>query len=141
LTLEEHLPPRAKETEVTLEELLKAKYRLIFYGLHRENAHAIAQSGLVAVDPSSNVPAAKNLLHELIHLVRPLWSETRVRTWEAKLWRKASWREKAQLYQKLATAKIWEGEDVIPEETGNDGQAVLDGISKERRDPAVRPGN
>jgi hypothetical protein len=104
---------------LTLDEILLARVRVVFYGLHRENCHAVAQAGLVAVDPSSRVPGAKNLLHELIHVRRPLWSETRVRACESRLWSESTWQQKGELYRMLGRAKVWNGEEVFGELPGS----------------------
>ena len=113
---------------LTIDEILLTRARILFCGLYRENCHAIAQSGLVAIDPSSPVPAAKNLLHELIHVRRPLWSETRTREWESKLWRESSWQQKGELYRMLGKSKIWNGEEVFGEH--HDGAPVASAVTQ-----------
>ena len=104
-----------KKDALTIDEILLTRTRILFYGLHRENCHAIAQSGLVAIDPSSRCPGAKNLLHELIHVRRPLWSETKTRRWEGIIWRTSTWQQKGELYRMLGRAKVWSGEEVFGE--------------------------
>ena len=107
---------------LTIDEILLTRVQILFYGLTRENAHAIAQSGLVAIDPSSPCPGAKNLLHELIHVRRPLWSETRTRQWESKLWRESTWQQKGELYRMLGKAKVWNGEEVFGDHLDEKGE-------------------
>ena len=104
---------------LTIDEILLTRVQILFCGLKRENCHAIAQAGLVAIDPSSGAAAAKNLLHELIHVRRPLWSETRTRQWESKLWRAATWQQKGELYRMLGRAKVWNGEEVFGHHVGD----------------------
>lgn len=61
---------------------------------------------------------AKILLHELIHICRPLWSETRTLKEEGRLWKVSTWKEKAELFKMLGRAHIWSGEGSVPEEVG-----------------------
>lgn len=59
----------------------------------------------ISIDPTGREPA-RYLLHELIHVRHPEWSETRVRREEAREWRALTWRQKAMLYQRLGRARI-----------------------------------
>jgi len=95
---------------VTIAEALAANFdTLLFAPLGQQGAHATAVQGLIQVDPRSTTPLARLLLHELFHVVRPMWSETRVRQWESKLWRSATWKEKAKLYKLLGKGRLWDG--------------------------------
>ena len=53
---------------------------------------------------------AKTLLHELIHVRHPSWSEDRVAAAEEFRWVRMGWKAKARLYQMLGAAKL-EGEE------------------------------
>lgn len=56
-------------------------------------------------------PAApQTLLHELLHLNNPSWSETQVRREAAREWRRMTWRQKAELLRMFGRAKIGEEE-------------------------------
>lgn len=92
---------------MTIEDLLNAKFtHLYFAPLGQFGAHAIAVQGMIQVDPRSQCPGRK-FLHELIHIRQPMWSETKVTQWEGKLWRRATWRQKAELYRLLGKAEVW----------------------------------
>ena len=68
-----------------------------------------ANGRTIRIDPRlPNV--AKTLLHELIHIRHPGWPEERVEAAEEIRWQRMGWREKARLYQMLATARL-EGEN------------------------------
>ena len=98
--------------ELKVADLLKVRLRqLLFAPLGKEQALGTAQQGLVVLDPRSRTPLARNLLHELIHVKRPLWSEPKVLREESRLWNSATWREKGELFRLLGKAKIWEGEE------------------------------
>lgn len=53
---------------------------------------------------------ARTLLHELLHVRHPSWSEAAVRVEEKRRWDRMTWREKARLYQMLGSAQL-EGEE------------------------------
>lgn len=96
---------------------MRPAIRLVFaplfkrYKAERQNSlhlHGTAQGRTITLDPRSS-EIGKTLLHELIHLRHPNWSEEAVLS-ETKLrWGKMSWKEKARLLKLLATAQI-EGE-------------------------------
>jgi hypothetical protein len=67
------------------------------------------QGRTVWVDPRDDA-APKTLLHELIHLENPAWSETQVRRETTREWRRMSWREHAALLRLFGRAKVG-GED------------------------------
>lgn len=105
--------------ELTVAELLKVKVRrLLFAPLGKENGGSlgVSQQGLVVLDPRSRSPLARTLLHELIHIKRPMWSETRTLQEDNRLWHLATWQEKGLLYAMLGKAKIWAGEQDFDEE-------------------------
>lgn len=62
----------------------------------------------VWIDPRATRPA-RTLLHELIHVRHPDWSEDRVRTEERRKWKEMTWKAKARLYLLLGKAAL-EGE-------------------------------
>jgi hypothetical protein len=103
--------------ELKVEDLLKVKIRrLLLAPLGREQAIGTAQQGLIVLDPRSRTPLARTLLHELIHLKRPLWSEPRVLREESRLWQASTWQEKGELFIRLGKAKVWQGEEEFDDE-------------------------
>lgn len=99
--------------ELTVAVLLKVRVRhLLFAALGKENGGSlgVSQQGLVVLDPRSRSPLARTLLHELIHVKRPMWSETRTLQEENRLWHLATWKEKGELYRLLGKAKVWDGQ-------------------------------
>jgi hypothetical protein len=103
--------------ELTVAGLLKVRFRkLLFAPLGREVALGTAQQGLLVVDPRPRTPLARVLMHELIHVVRPLWSEGKTLREERRLWRVATWQEKAQLFKLLGKGEIWDGSHDFQEE-------------------------
>lgn len=98
--------------ELTVAEVLKVRPRaIVFAPLARESIHAQAVNGVISIDPRSQALLGRTLLHELLHMKRPLWSETHVRREEAVLWKAATWIEKGQLYRMLGRATFWTGEE------------------------------
>ncbi len=99
---------------------MKPAVRIIFAPLARRGAkrkdplyeaHLQGESSgrTIKLDPRfPNV--AKTFLHEMAHIRHPSWSEDRVLAWEEYRWGKMGWKEKARLYQTLASAKL-EGEE------------------------------
>lgn len=71
---------------------------------------SIAADRTVWVDPRKPWPA-HTLLHELLHVRHPSWSETRVRKETARRWKKMSAREKARLLKMFGHAIIKEEVD------------------------------
>ena len=58
----------------------------------------------IKIDP--RVPhVGHTLLHELTHVRHPSWSETRVVRETARLWKRMTWKQKADLYRLLGTAE------------------------------------
>ena len=99
------------ETPITIAELLRIQTHIFLRPLGVQSLHgAIVANNVCEIDPRSR-NVARTFMHELAHAARPLWSETRIRRWESKLWRGASWQEKALLLKKLAEARIWAGEE------------------------------
>jgi hypothetical protein len=102
---------------ITIEQLVKLRAKLVFRPLGVQNYHgAISADNTMELDPRSHSPLARTILHELVHAARPLWSETRVRREERKLWAAATWQEKAELFKLAGKATIWAGEGAIPDE-------------------------
>lgn len=120
------------DKELTVADLLKVRFRqLLFAPLGREQALGTAQQGLITLDPRSRTPLARNLLHELIHVKRPLWSEPKVLREESRLWGEATWQEKAELFKLLGRGKVWAGEHDFDEsdageDSGGSRAAVAD---------------
>ena len=52
----------------------------------------------------------KTLVHELLHIRHPSWSEEKVVAEEELRWNRMTWKQKANLYRMLGSAKL-EGED------------------------------
>lgn len=114
--------------ELRVEDLLKVKVRkLLLAPLGREQAVGTAQQGLIVLDPRSRTPLARTLLHELIHLKRPLWSEPRVLREESRLWRESTWQEKGELFIRLGKAKVWRGEEEFDDEVEVQGGGQPEG--------------
>lgn len=96
---------------------MKPAVRIVFAPLfHRSKrardqglrTHGQARGRTVWIDPrGKNV--ARTLLHELIHVQHPSWTEQRVTAEEARRWDRMTWRAKARLFQMLGSA-ILEGE-------------------------------
>lgn len=106
-------------TDLTVADLLKVRIRhLLFAPLGKENGGSlgVSQQGLVVLDPRERSPLARTLLHELIHVKRPMWSETRTRQEESRLWGQATWKEKGELYRLLGKAKVWDGQQEFEDE-------------------------
>lgn len=73
--------------------------------------HGEAKNRTIWLDPRSS-EIGKTLLHELIHVRHPSWSEAAVITETHKRWMKMSWKEKARLLKLLGAAML-EGEDSV----------------------------
>lgn len=83
----------------------KPAVRIILAPLARHGARGMQQGRTVWVDPRTPW-AHHTLLHELIHLDNPSWSETRVRRETASRWRRMGWREKATLLRMFGGARM-----------------------------------
>ncbi len=90
---------------------LKPALRIVLAPLGRQNAHGMQQGRVVWVDPRSPSPA-RTLLHELIHIERPRWSETRVIRETASRWGGMDWRAKARLLLLLGRARIGRASEI-----------------------------
>lgn len=88
--------------------------RILFAPIkHRYRSEALGEADketrTIWIDPrGQNV--AHTLLHELLHIRHPGWSETRVKKETARRWRRLTWLEKAALYRQLGRAQIEETE-------------------------------
>jgi len=102
-----------KEPDLTVAQLLKTKVRKIILCKLNFPYQGTAMQGVVVLDPTERTPLARVLLHELIHVQRPMFSEARTLKEERRLWRNATWREKAELYRMFRHAKVWEGEQAF----------------------------
>jgi hypothetical protein len=71
--------------------------------------HGTAQNRTITLDPRSS-EIGKTLLHEMIHLRHPDWSEEAVVSETRLRWGKMSWKEKARLLRLLGSAHL-EGEE------------------------------
>lgn len=69
----------------------------------------MTQGRTIWIDPR-DASAARTLLHEIMHLENPSWSESHVLREEARLWKRLHWREKAHLLRMFGRAKVG-GED------------------------------
>ena len=95
----------------------KPALRIVLKPLQREpearkarRLYGLSSGRTIWIDPRySNV--IYTLLHELIHVERPSWSETQVKRETTRRWKKLGWREKAELYRMLGRARLGE-EDV-----------------------------
>lgn len=63
-----------------------------------------AKSRTIRVDPREPYPA-KTLLHEMLHVKHPDWSETRVARETSRRWARMTWRAVAELYRLLGRAE------------------------------------
>lgn len=90
--------------------LAKPAVRIILKPLRRHGARGMQEGRTVWVDPR-DPSAPRVLLHELIHLDNPGLSETQVRREEARVWRRMTWREKAELLRLFGRARIEEEVD------------------------------
>jgi len=123
----------AKElsSQLTVADLLKVKIRrLLFAPLGREQAVGTAQQGLIVVDPRTRIPLARVLLHELIHVKRPFYSEPKTLREERRLWNLATWQEKAELFKLLGKGRVWDGVEDFDEEE-EDGTTIQTGRKPE----------
>lgn len=87
---------------------MRPAIRIIFAPLQRHLAVGMQQQRTVWIDPRCKYPA-QVLDHELLHMKYPGWSEARVLAEEKRRWKRMTWRQKARLYQLLASASL-EGE-------------------------------
>ena len=71
--------------------------------------HGTTQNRTITIDPRSS-EIGKTLLHEMIHLRHPDWSEEAVVSETRLRWGKMSWKEKARLLRLLGSAHL-EGEE------------------------------
>ena len=71
--------------------------------------HGTAQNRTITIDPRSS-EIGKTLLHEMIHVRHPDWSEEAVVSETRLRWNRMSWKEKARLLRLLGCA-ILEGEE------------------------------
>ena len=75
--------------------------------------HGTAQNRTITLDPRSS-EIGKTLLHELIHLRHPDWSEEAVVSETRLRWGKMSWKEKARLLKLLGSARLENEDDESP---------------------------
>jgi hypothetical protein len=71
--------------------------------------HGTAQNRTITIDPRSS-EIGKTLLHEMLHVRHPDWSEEAIVSETRLRWGKMSWKEKARLLRLLGSARL-EGED------------------------------
>lgn len=83
----------------------KPAVRIILAPLGRHYAWGMQQSRTVWIDPRTLSPH-RILLHELIHLDNPSWSETRVRRETARRWKRMTWKSKAALLRMFGQARM-----------------------------------
>lgn len=86
---------------------MRPAVRIIFKPLGRE--HSLGQASLgertIWIDPRGKWPA-HTLLHELLHVRHPSWTEWRVKRETARQWKRMGWREKARLLKMLSSARL-----------------------------------
>lgn len=105
---------------LTVADLFRVKIRrLIYMPLGKEGTFGATQQGVITLDPRRQSPLARTLLHELIHVKRPLLSEWRVVLEERRLWKAATWQQKAELYRLLGKGQVWAGEQDFDDEEEN----------------------
>jgi hypothetical protein len=75
--------------------------------LKRHVARGMSQGRKIWIDPRTPWPHHV-LLHELIHVENPSWSETRVSEETTRRWKVMTWRQKAELLQLLGSARVGE---------------------------------
>lgn len=90
----------------------KPAVRIHLAPLRRHNACGLSVPAdrTIWVDPREPWPA-HTLLHELIHVENPSWSESRVIRETARRWKKLDWKGAAELLQLLGRARLSEGVD------------------------------
>lgn len=59
----------------------------------------------IRIDPRGK-DLVRVLLHELLHVRYPKWSERRVRSEESQRWKRMTWKAKARLLKLLATGSL-----------------------------------
>lgn len=71
--------------------------------LGRENAFAQTWTKALPVDIDlrMNVNPAKKYLHELVHQVRPAWTEAEVKAHESKLWKRLTQKQILALFKMM----------------------------------------
>lgn len=79
--------------------------RIVLVPLGRTGAHGHALQRTIWVDPRQPWPA-HTLLHEMIHVENPSWSETAVRRETTRRWRRMTWQQKAALLRMFGRAVI-----------------------------------
>ena len=92
---------------------VKIVFAPLFYRNKKEReegkvTHGEALRRTVKLDPRSS-DIGKTLLHELLHVRNPSWSEQAVVTETNRKWKKMSWKEKARMLRLLGSATL-EGE-------------------------------
>lgn len=70
--------------------------------------HGMTEGRTIYLDPRSE-EILSTLRHELLHIEHPSWNEDEILVEERKWWKRATWREKAELLKWLAHARIEEG--------------------------------
>lgn len=73
-----------------------------------ERFHGDALGRTIRLDPRL-AEVAKTLYHELLHVRHPDWTEDKVSAYEELHWNRMTWKQKAQLYRMLGSARL-EGE-------------------------------
>lgn len=84
---------------------MRPAVRIVLAPLGRQNHRGESLGRTIWLDPRWP-DVARTLLHELLHIWHPSWSETRVLREERRRWRRMSWKQKAKLYQMLASAQL-----------------------------------
>jgi hypothetical protein len=86
--------------------------RIIFKPLLRENARGLSVPAdrTLWIDPRTPWPA-HTLLHELVHIEQPGWSESKVIRETRKRWKASTWRQKAEWLKLLGHAKIGDDDE------------------------------
>lgn len=75
-------------------------------------AHGASEGINIWFDPRSRANLCRTIVHEILHVEHPTWTESKVRRETKKILDKMTWIEQAKLLRKVVTrAKIKDKED------------------------------
>jgi hypothetical protein len=72
------------------------------------HGYTVQPGRTIVIDPRGST-VLETLVHELVHVEHPSWSEASVQEETERRMKRMTWKQKAKLYQLLGTAKL-EGE-------------------------------
>jgi hypothetical protein len=116
---------------LTVEDALKVRFRLVYAKLSKPYMGTAAQ-GLIVIDPRKGSPV-RTLLHEMIHVARPMYSEWKTQQEERRLWGLTTWQQKGELHRLLGRGKVWNGNHDFDQEDDG-GQPPLNEAEAEVHD-------